>query len=306
MKPYFDLVVVIPVGPGTSRSFLCDTIESLVYFTRSSYKIVIMDDSREGLGASVMADFENMDLICTSKPSGRMGGLYISMCKAFAYVLEKYDCTLMMKLDTDALLIGPGPEQVALAFFRDNPRMAVAGQYPDEYDGRRWDFGWPRERIINGTMTWKYFKRPVGNIVLRKVYLKALRNGYVTGENVFGGASYFSRIFLSKIREEGFLPNSTLSSMNLGEDHLFSLLAKSVGMELGDLSSGVLPFACAWKGLPASPEELHLQGKKIIHSTRYWQKMNEEQVREYFKAKRIQVRPAPGVTPDAPGETSSG
>lgn len=294
MKPYFDVVVVLPIGPGTRLSFLRDTIESFIYYTESSYKIVLMDDSLEGLGQSVMGDFPNMDLICNKRSSGTMGGLYISISKVFAYVLDNYECTLMMKLDTDALLIGPAPEKTALAFFRQNPLMAVAGQYPLDFNGMPWDYGWPRERIVNGTMTWKYVKRPIGNIVLRRLFIRALKNGYITGESVFGGASYFSQTFMHKLKEEGFLPKSTLSSMNLGEDHLYSLLAKAMGMELGDLSGGDLPFACAWKGLPASPEQLYRQGKKIIHSTRRWEDQDEEKIRAWFRSKRSLKAPIAG------------
>lgn len=287
MKASYDLVVVIPVGPGTRLDFLQDTLDSFLYYTRCTYKIVIMDDSGQGLGAAISGMYPDLDLICNRRPSGTMGGLYISLSKVFSYVLDHYDCRLIMKLDTDALIIGPAPESAAFDLFDKDPLMAVAGQYPGDYDGKPWDYGWPRERIINGTMTWKAIKRPLGNIVLRRLYIRALRNGYLTGESVFGGATYYGHGFMSRLQGEGLLPDNNLSSMNLGEDHLYSLLAKTVGMNLGDLSSGNLPFACAWKTLPASPEQLYKEGRKIIHSTRRWQERDEENIRGFFKKTRI-------------------
>ena len=86
------------------------------------------------------------------------------------------------------------------------------------------------------------------------------------------------------------LPSYYFSNLNLGEDHLFSLLAKATGFELGNLSGRNMPVGCAWKGLPASPEQLKKDGKKIIHSVRQWKDMDEQAIRTYFKTER--TRPA--------------
>lgn len=83
--------------------------------------------------------------------------------------------------------------------------------------------------------------------------------------------------------EEGYLPNYNLGKCYLKEDHIVSLIAKAYGFEFGDLASGRLPFGCAWLTMPASPEQLHRDGKKIIHSTRSWKDINEKQVRAYFR-----------------------
>jgi hypothetical protein len=95
-----------------------------------------------------------------------------------------------------------------------------------------------------------------------------------------------SEALLKALFNKGLLPHYTLGSLNMGEDHLFGLLAKAAGFHLGNMASGSLPFGCAWKGLPAPPEHLFEQGKKIIHSTRYWQNMNEMQIRAFFREKR--------------------
>ena len=91
---------------------------------------------------------------------------------------------------------------------------------------------------------------------------------------------------LEKLKENGLLPLKNVLGAGLEEDHFFTMLSASVGMDLGDLASGDGPFACTWKGLPASPETLFQANKKIIHSTRFWQEMKEEEIRKYFKDKR--------------------
>jgi hypothetical protein len=301
MLPPFDIVAVVPVGPGTDPLFVQDTIESFVFYTAASHKVLILDDSQQGIGEAIRKQYPDADVICTQKPSGTLGGLYVSLCHAFRFALEKYDFKLILKLDTDALLIGATPEQDALALVENFPLTAVAGQYPLDYDGNPWDIGFPKERIINGTTTWKGIKRPFANLILRRLHLQALKHGYLTGESVFGGSYYVTRTFVQKLQHSGLLPDYRIRSLNLGEDHLFGLLAKTVGMELGSLSGKGQPFACAWKGLPASPQQLWEEGRKVIHSTRKWQNLNETDVRNYFRSKRKETAAALHETMSSPG-----
>lgn len=290
---HYETIVVLPVGPGTRTDFIIDTISSFVFYTTSSYRIILVDDSHQGIGRQVQEEFPDLDVILTKRNGGAMAGLYITLAEAYAYALRQYSFDLLFKLDTDALVTGPEPEEEARRFFATHPDMGMAGQYPLDYQGRAWDTAWPRDRIMNGTMTWKFIKRPIANMLLRKLYIRALRHGYRTGESVFGGAYFMSYPFLKALADVKMLPSYTLRSLNMGEDHLFGLLAKSLGFGLGDLASGDQPFACAWKGLPASPEELHQRGKKVIHSTRGWKDLDEESIRAFFREKR--TRPVPST-----------
>ncbi|HYE55800.1 MAG TPA: hypothetical protein VD996_13200 [Chitinophagaceae bacterium] len=286
MKKYYDLIVVMPIGPRSDIDFIKDTIDSLAHYTSCSYKLILADDSQEGTGPAVKELFPAADVLCTVKPMGGWAGLYITLAWAYRHALENYGFRLLLKLDTDALVVGYEPQREAFDLFERDERMGIAGQYPFEYSGKAWDIGWPRDRVLNGATTWRYIKRPIANYAMRRLYLQAVQHGYLAGESVFGGAYFMSRSLLSSLYEKQLLPNLVLGRLNMGEDHLFALLARSAGFKLGDLSSGQLPFGCAWKGLPASPEELSARGKKIIHSTRFWENMNEQSIRAYFKAKR--------------------
>lgn len=290
MKHSAKIVVVVPIGPNSSVDFIMDTIESYIHYTESTYKILLADDSHQQISEQVRKVYPEADVIYTTKPMGGMSGLYINLAHAFKYALKHYDFELIFKLDTDALVIGAEPEKEALQLFHAHPDIGIAGQYPTDYFGKPWDRGWPRARILNGVFTWKFIRRPFANTLLRKLFIKAIDNGYRPGESVFGGAYFISRLALEKLDEEGLLPYSKLVDLNLGEDHLFSLLFKSVGYHLGDLSTGDASFACAWKGLPASPEELYSKKKKIIHSTRKWENMDEKDIRSFYKEKRTEYR----------------
>ena len=286
MKPAFDVIVVIPVGPNSSVDFIIDTVDSYHHYTKRPYKVVFADDSQQGIGKELKARLPDCDVITTKKAMGGWAGLYITLCLAFRHAVENYQFKAVLKLDTDALIIGNNPEEEVLSLFSDQPDAGIAGQYPNDYFGNPWNINWPKQRIINGTRRWKFFRRPFANWQLRKLYNRALQNGYKTGESILGGAYFMSEPYLAQLYTESLLPNYTLQTVNLGEDHLFSLLAKATGFTLESLSGNEEPFGCAWKGLPVSPEQLIRDNKKIIHSVRYWETMKEAGIRAYFKKMR--------------------
>jgi hypothetical protein len=48
-----------------------------------------------------------------------------------------------------------------------------------------------------------------------------------------------------------------------------------------------------WRGLPCSPEELLERGKKVVHSVRFWEALDEGQIREHFRTRRLAQPPGP-------------
>ncbi len=285
-KYIYDIILVVPIGPGNNTEFVIDTIDSFIHYSEQIYKVILLDDSGENVGTKIANLFPHYDLIHTTKQLGGWAGLYITLSMAYKYAIEKYRFTALLKLDTDALVIGKAFEKEAISLFRSMPFAGIAGQYPLEYDGSPWNLKWPEKRILNSTRSWKFFRRPIANWSLITLYRNAIRNGYRTGESVFGGAYFISEALLICLSESGLLPRHSFKNLNLGEDHLFSLLAKATGFSLESLSMNNAPMACAWKGLPASPEQLLKEHKKIIHSVRSWESMNEQQIRAFYKAER--------------------
>lgn len=287
----FDLIIVMPIGPNGSLNFINDTLESIEHYFSCRYKLIILDDSQKGIGEEVHRMHPHAEVLKTEKNRGANAGLYINLCLAYRHAFEQYDFELLLKIDDDALVTGIGADREALQFFRETPQVGMAGLYQTNesyinFLGNKVYNTWPRKQLLKDTCTWKLIRRPIANLTLRKLFFKALRRGYEIGENIQGGAYFMSRSCLEKLYEANYLPEYNLGTVNLGEDHLLSLLTKLVGFKLGDLSSGDMPLGTAWKGLPASPEVLHAKGKKIIHSTKSWQDLDEEQIRGYFKKYR--------------------
>lgn len=293
MKCLIDLVVVIPVGPGCNTAYVLDTIDSIKQYVRCSYRIIISDDSNNTV-VSELLERQHPELIIlkTTRNYGKGLGLYVTLSNSFRYALDNFDFSALLRLDTDALIIGPEPEAKILDFFKTNNSIGLAGRYvkglsSEDQFGHVWENGGRKPIIAIAKMFTKYYLRhPFIYWRIRKLLFTAINKGYDLGEFVFGGSYAFSRVGLEKLRDNNLLPMKNVIGADLEEDHFFSMLIIAVGMGLGDLASGDKPFACAWKGLPGSPEAIVKANKKIIHSTRYWDDLKEEQIRKFFREMR--------------------
>lgn len=277
----------MPIGPECRADYVIDSLDSFDFYRSSSYAMILADDSGKGTGHLVRAEIPEAIVIETPEQMGKGAGLYITLSLAFRYALANFEFEAVLRMDTDALVIGHNPEWAALELFANDPSVGIAGQYPLDYNGNPWDISYPKQQLDYYTSTRHLRHKTIPRAWLWLIYKAALRHGYRTGESVFGGAYFITRRCLLALRRRGWLPLYPLKQIELEEDHLFSLLARAAGFTLGDLSSGSRPMGCEWKGLPASPEELYTIGKKIIHSTRYWQEMTEEEIRDFFVARRM-------------------
>lgn len=279
---FYDLLVVMPVGPACKPEYIIDSLDSLRDYCGCKYKTILADDSQKGTGRLVKTLLRDVDVVETCRQMGKSGGLYLTLCKAFRYALARYRFNLVLRMDTDALIIGANPEAAAMELFRSQPLIGMAGQYPLTYDGEPWDISYPLQQVNFYTSSRRPQHKTVARAFLWPLYRLARRHGYRTGESVFGGAYFFSEACLRSLYRWGLLPLRPLGRLDLEEDHLFSLLVRAVGFGLGDLSSGMQPMGCAWKGLPAAPEELISRNKKIIHSTRFFGDLTERDIRHFF------------------------
>jgi hypothetical protein len=283
-------VVVVPVGPGCREEFVADTVESALFYMAPGTRVLLADNSFKGTGRRVRERFPDgtVDVLVTEEHAGKFGKLYVTLAVAFAHALDAYDdFPVLLRMDTDALVTGPRPEADAAALFAAEPAVGIAGQYPNWYDGTPTDWSWPREQVLKQSGSLRSLvTHPRRGLALRDAYKRAAANGYEAGVHVFGGAYFVSRDCLERLRAAGLLPRVALGDAYLQEDHLFGLLVKAVGKEMGDLASRDGPFACAWQDLPAPPDEVLRRGKKVVHSTRRCGNLGEEEIRAAFRAAR--------------------
>jgi hypothetical protein len=294
MTSAVDIIVVIPVGPTCKIKYILDTLDSICYYVHCSHKIIISDDSGNTIvNEKVKQKYPEVIILKTKKSYGKNLGLYVSLCNAYRYALSEFDFKALLRLDTDALIISHDPETAALNLFQKQPDVGLAGRIingpvaSDDF-GNQLDNSNQRGKLVQvGKLFTRYYmKRPITNWRIRKILFNALYNEYEVGKMVFGGAYFFSYKGLKTLYDNGLLPAKGVIGSDFEEDLFFSMLISSVNLRLGDLATGDLPFGCAWKGLPASPHTLEHAGKKIIHSTRFWESLGEDDIRIYFQSRR--------------------
>jgi hypothetical protein len=276
-----DGAVVIP---DSGRDDLADTIESVrAYLPRAS--IVIVDDRPEprcprNLGPKCVV------LPAPSYPRNPYGGLWLKECYAFRWVLANFSATYVLRLDSDALLTGPGLDSVVVERFAADPRLGVLGSYRKGPDGRARDFGPAARAVLSEAGLPGLLLRPASHRVLRKLLRAARANGYEPGEHALGAVSALRPEMLARCQEMGWLAMPGLSDSKLGDDWLLALATRAAGYTLGDMDGLGGAIALDWKGLPAAPEELLQRGVLATHSVRSWRGRSEAQIRSYFAEKR--------------------
>jgi hypothetical protein len=290
MKQTAKLIVVMtvgPVGPTHRLEDILDTISSVLYYTSSDRKIIIQDNSSShNVGAQLLEIFPELIVIRTPQNYGLSGGLYKAESLAYLFAHTMFNFQALMRMDTDALVIGEGLEDDAAAFFQANPNVGQIGTYMIGTNGEVSEFSWPRQQLLHEIGIRGKLEDAERAEFLRKLVSEAQIHGYQPGEHIIGGVSILNPRFIEKLVDQGLLLREELRRSVLQEDHIYSMLVKAVGMDLGEFGGPEHPLANRWKGLPASPQQLVEMGKKVIHSVRFWQDMKEPEIREFFRARR--------------------
>lgn len=282
----FPCVIVIPVGPNTDIGFLNDTVRSVFQYCRSNSKVSIVDNTSDGLEDAGVYRRADIDLIrCERDPRANPlhGGLYFNLSRAWRIVLDTYDFDTVLRLDDDALLIGSGADEEAIAFFERHPDVGCLGSYRVTCVGTERDFGPARDILESEASMVGALKKPLARKFLRHLRNLARKNGYEDGEHCLGAATFYSRGCLQRFRSLGFLERAELRGSHLGEDHIFGMMVRAAGLNMEDFATAGRPMGLAWKGLPASPATLLAMRKKIVHSVKSFDDLDQGAIRAEFR-----------------------
>jgi hypothetical protein len=274
------MVVVVPAGPKDDAA---DTLRSVLCYADPELVLVIDDTHGRGIG---LEDPRVIVLTPPASPPGPFGGLWVKLAAAYRYAVEHAEFDVLLRLDTDALILGPGIAEAAAGRFERNSGVGALGAYRVGPDGANRDWT-PARKMIRAELGLRGMRHPAARHRVRALVAGA--RGYVPGEHALGGAQLLRGDMVRDWYRRGMLDYPELGHSRLGEDHLFGLLTVAAGYRIGDFSGPHDPLSVRWIGLPAAPAELLGAGKLITHSVRSWQDMQEAEIREYFAARR----PAP-------------
>lgn len=299
-----DCLVVIPVGFREAREDVEDTAASVLHYLGPEAKLLLAMAHDYPHAAQLSTRLPWADILPVSLPPGAAGRLWHKLAYALDYAVSRYRFEVLLKMDVDALVIGPRPQDDAAGYFRAHPRAGMLGAYKLKYNGRNRDFS-PQYRHFRRDLTEDkrqlarfgtgYSARnrlPLRAMLILRVLEAKRRADYQLGESVLGGAYFLSSEAVAHMARRGDLSRPRFGESRADEDAIFSLLVKSTGLALVDYGFDGCPMAMSWKALPASPHELVTKGKKVVHSVRAWHDWDEATIRRYFREKRQAETPS--------------
>lgn len=278
------LGVVLPLGPRSDLGFVGDTLDSIRRHTTASRTVVVVDDSgRQRLGAEVAAHHPDVVVLPSRRrPSGMWGGLLTVEARGYARLLVDRP-EVVLKLDTDALVVGPEPERDALELFSREPGVGLLGSYRVTCTGGTRSFDWPAGLLARETSALRGRRHPRLRRALRGLRAAADAHGYEPGEHCLGGAYFLRGDCLARMHQQGWLGDPVFAASRLGEDHLVGLLVRAAGYDIADFAPDPYPMGLALLGLPLPPAELLARNKKVVHSVRDHEGVRESDVRAAFR-----------------------
>lgn len=291
----------MPVGPGEE---IGDTLESVRAYADPCRAVVLVDDSGRGPSGPTAraASIPGVHVVpAPAGAGGSRGGLWVKIAAGYRHACERFAFDVVLRMDTDALLLGPGIEDAALRRFVAEPGLGLLGGHRTGPDGARRDFA-PAARILARETGPLGLRRPRLRALLRLLRAEARHHGYEAGEHALGGAFLHSAAAVRSLHGRGWLDLPALARSRLGEDHIFALMTMAAGFRIGDFGRPGDPLALRWKGLPAHPDAL-LDGPALVtHSVRGYGDLDEAAVRERFR--RARRSPGAGGHDRSPAGTS--
>lgn len=271
------LAVVVPAGPKDDAA---DTLRSVLTYTNPELLLVIDDTHGRGIG---LDDPRVVIFTPPASPPGLYGGLWVKLAAAFRYAAEHADFDVLLRLDTDALMLGPGVAEAAAERFGRDAGIGALGAYRLGPDGNQRDWT-PARKMMLAELGLRGLRHRAARRTIRRLVASA--PGYIPGEHPLGAAVVYRGGMVREWNRHGMLGYPELGHCRLGEDHLFGLLTVAAGYKIADFSGPADPMALRWQGLPAAPADLLADGKLITHSVRYWADMGEPEIRRFFAAHR--------------------
>src|ERR1041385_2318091 len=185
-KPAVDAVLVLPFANG-ELPLLLDTLESIDRHVTESHHVIAVDDcTRDHLDETLRGLRSDLTVLRNERPHGGRSGLYVTLANACRVALDRFSFRVLLKMDTDALMVGPGLVTQAIRAFEANPEAGLLGSYHVRADGERRE--WTKWK-----MAFWYESNPLRALwgrtpLWRDPIRLARRRPYDLGENVLGGA----------------------------------------------------------------------------------------------------------------------
>lgn len=300
-----SFAVAVAVGPGPREvERLRDLADSIAFYEPSSAGTLVLVDDH--------ATPRNLDRELALPPTlravslhhprhgatvkYRVGkGICSAIMLALGFAQRETDAEVVLKVDTDSLVIASFRERLSAAFAA-NASLAILGAYTRTPTGesRDWSHHVPRvEAAARPPFSWR---RPIESMAARRapsarmiatLLAAARRHGYDTAEHCMGGGYAVSRTFLDRAAAAGHFDRpERWTGVDLPEDVVVALHARSLGMRLGNHVAPGETFGVRYVGLPMPPARLVESGYAVIHAVKNDPALSEDAIRAFFRERR--------------------
>lgn len=277
-RPGSRTVVMFPSGPGRWPQ-LADSIEAVQASDGDRSQILVVDDSTVDTRESVIrARFPEVDVIRKPYPTGGPPATWPVYRWGLLHALEHYDFEIFVKMDTDAVVTGPGFSDAVVARLAAAPKAGLAGCYRQRCDGA------PEDTTYHAAV----LEREVPHEPqLRSALELAEAHGWHRGAVVHGGVQCITRPALEALAGSGWLAWRRPWHSQTSDDCVISMFVTACGFELLSIGDPNGIFAVANKYLPLPKEEVADGPWVVTHSTKQGVRgEGEEELRSYFRARR--------------------
>lgn len=293
------------VGPGDREVDRADdVIESILHHEPGLEAVLLVDDAPHERELATALGQGRPQVAVTNNPRdgaghGLWGGLAAGMLHGYGWLHQHVQPDMVLKLDTDALVIAPFVDAVASEL--SDPRVGMVGTFSQHCDGRpreldRWDFRVRRRRFpvrpfregdsSDGRLRLRHTLAGDAAILRRRI-AAARRNGYGYGEHCLGGAYAVPGRFLARMAAKGWYDDwRAWVPLDIGEDVCIGVYVRAVGLACADANRPGQPFGVEYRDLPLPPPELVDAGYAVVHSIKDQDGLTEPQIRAFFASQR--------------------
>jgi hypothetical protein len=302
---------IVPVGPRPVDQWRAVAVlESLGAWEPTIGWCVIVDDAAYprdiGKLAVLPPTCRAVTLPHVRKGSGTWrGAVATAVLMALEWIDANTDADFVLKIDTDALTIGPfasrvrelldslpGAGLIGAFGVSCNPSVRAVERTRPEATLRVAARMWPVEPAddeplleianIPGVGVPSARQRDCFN-ALRSHIEAAVENDYFSNAYCQGGAYVISGLMRKRLAVAGYLASARMwSELPFYEELALAMYASAVDLTIHDCVKPGDPFGVQWRGLPYPPEELLSRGYALIHSVKGDRRVNEHDIRKFF------------------------
>ncbi len=281
--------VLIPAGPGRAeRERVLDGLDALATHEPGLRDVVVVDDDRRPRAQWPLA----VDVIANPRAGrgiGMLGGTVAATLAGLAHLQRVAPSAWVLRLDADALVIGPVVERVEAAW---RPGDGILGSCARTCNGEPRDLrSLSREVRRHERPVWAWrrpprrplYVRPADPFV-RGVLREARSRGYAPGEHCVAAGCALSATLVGALAARGWLerPERWLGA-RLGDDVVLGAMSRACGLALRDCHA---VFGVKHVGLADTPARLLERGFGVVHSTKNDPVVPEPELRSLFAAAR--------------------